>query len=121
MIDKSGCGQTTIDYIKANKSIYLTAVGGASYLISKSIKKAKFVAFEDLGIEVIYEFKIKDILVTVAADSLRESAHQQGPKLWKARIKDVKIKVQIWSFDKQFFFLQKYSVWYQLLEFLSSQ
>jgi fumarate hydratase class I len=41
-------------------------VGGAAYLISKSIKKAKKIAFEEMGMEAIYEFEVKDMPVTVA-------------------------------------------------------
>ncbi|AEB28170.1 fumarate hydratase [Francisella hispaniensis] len=86
MIGKSERGQATIDSIKKNKAIYLMGVGGAAYLISKSIKKAEVVAFEDLGMEAIYEFEVEDMPVTVAVDSLGVSAHQQGPKLWKQKI-----------------------------------
>lgn len=90
MIGKSERGQETIDSIKKNKAIYLMGVGGAAYLISKSIKQAKVVAFEDLGMEAIYEFEVEDMPVTVAVDSNGVSAHQQGPKLWKAKIADIK-------------------------------
>ncbi|MCL4110936.1 UNVERIFIED_CONTAM: hypothetical protein GTU68_030128 [Idotea baltica] len=90
MIGKSERGQDTIDSIKKNKAIYLMGVGGAAYLISKSIKQAKVVGFEDLGMEAIYEFEIEDMPVTVAVDSNGVSAHQQGPKVWKAKIADIK-------------------------------
>ena len=90
MIGKSERGQATIDSIKKNKAIYLMGVGGAAYLISKSIKKAKVVGFEDLGMEAIYEFEVEDMPVTVAVDSKGISAHQQGPKLWKAKIAEIK-------------------------------
>ncbi|WP_150466754.1 fumarate hydratase [Francisella sp. SYW-9] len=90
MIGKSERGQATIDSIKKNKAVYLMGVGGAAYLISKSIKKAEVVAFADLGMEAIYEFEVEDMPVTVAVDSLGVSAHQQGPKLWKAKIAEIK-------------------------------
>ena len=90
MIGKSERGQATIDSIKKNKAIYLMGVGGAAYLISKSIKQAKVVGFEDLGMEAIYEFEVEDMPVTVAVDSKGVSAHQQGPKLWKAKIAEIK-------------------------------
>lgn len=89
MIGKSERGQATIDSIKKNKAIYFMGVGGAAYLISKSIKKAEVVAFEDLGMEAIYEFEVEDMPVTVAVDSLGVSAHQQGPKLWKQKIAEI--------------------------------
>jgi fumarate hydratase class I len=90
MIGKSERGQATIDSIKKNKAVYFMGVGGAAYLISKSIKKAEVVAFADLGMEAIYEFEVEDMPVTVAVDSLGVSAHQQGPKLWKAKIAEIK-------------------------------
>ncbi len=89
MIGKAERGQATIDSIKKNKAIYLMGVGGAAYLISKSIKEAKVVGFHDLGMEAIYEFQVEDMPVTVAVDSLGVSAHQQGPKLWKSKIADI--------------------------------
>jgi len=90
MIGKAERGQATIDCIKKNKAVYLMGVGGAAYLISKSIKKAKVVGFSDLGMEAIYEFEVEDMPVTVAVDSKGVSAHQQGPKLWKAKIAEIK-------------------------------
>ncbi len=90
MIGKSERGQATIDSIKKNKAVYLMGVGGAAYLISKSIKQAKVVGFEDLGMEAIYEFEVEDMPVTVAVDSQGVSAHQQGPKMWKAKIAEIK-------------------------------
>ena len=66
-------------------------VGGAAYLISKSIRTAKVVAFEDLGMEAIYEFVVKDMPVTVAVDSRGESIHTTGPALWKQTIANIPI------------------------------
>ncbi|RXK00070.1 fumarate hydratase, partial [Halarcobacter ebronensis] len=65
MIGKAERKQPTIDLIKEYKSMYLIATGGAAYLISQSIKDAKVLAFEELGMEAIYEFDVKDMPVTV--------------------------------------------------------
>jgi fumarate hydratase class I len=62
------------------------AVGGAAYLVSKAIRGAKVLAFEDLGMEAIYEFDVSDMPVTVAVDSTGTSVHQTGPKEWQAKI-----------------------------------
>jgi fumarate hydratase class I len=62
------------------------AVGGAAYLVSKAIRGARVVAFEDLGMEAIYEFDVKDMPVTVAVDSEGTSVHKTGPADWRARI-----------------------------------
>ncbi|MDP6974917.1 MAG: fumarate hydratase [Gammaproteobacteria bacterium] len=76
MIGKAERGEDAIHSIKKHKKSYLIAVGGAAYLISKSIKKAKIVAFEEMGMEAIYELEVKDMPVTVAVDSDGNNIHQ---------------------------------------------
>jgi fumarate hydratase class I len=75
MIGKAERGEATTQSIKKHKASYLIAVGGAAYLISKSIKKAKKLAFEDMGMEAIYELEVKDMPVTVAVDSEGHNIH----------------------------------------------
>ncbi|WP_432452984.1 MULTISPECIES: fumarate hydratase [unclassified Agarivorans] len=94
MIGKAERGQATVDSIAKHQSVYLMAVGGAAYLVSKAIKQAKVVAFEDLGMEAIYEFEVEDMPVTVAVDSDGNSAHQQGPAIWKAKIEELDAKMK---------------------------
>jgi fumarate hydratase class I len=86
MIGKAERGPVAIESIKKHKSAYLMAVGGAAYLVSKAIRNAKVVGFEDLGMEAIYEFEVKDMPVTVAVDSNGVSVHTTGPKEWQERI-----------------------------------
>jgi fumarate hydratase class I len=43
-------------------------------------------AFEDLGMEAIYEFDVEDMPVTVAVDSTGTSVHETGPKEWRVKI-----------------------------------
>jgi len=93
MIGKAERGPTAIDAIKDNEAVYLMAVGGAAYLVSKAITDAKIVAFEDLGMEAIYEFEIVDMPVTVAVDSKGESVHRTGPQIWKAKIEEHALKL----------------------------
>jgi fumarate hydratase class I len=76
MIGKAERGEATIKSIKKHKASYLIAVGGAAYLISKSIKKAKVLAFEEMGMEAIYELEVKDMPVTVAVDTDGENIHK---------------------------------------------
>jgi len=83
MIGKAERGPAAIDAIKKYKSVYLMAVGGAAYLVSKAIVDAKVLAFEEMGMEAIYEFTVKDMPVTVAVSSNGESVHQTGPEQWK--------------------------------------
>jgi len=83
MIGKAERGPVAIEAIKKHKSVYLMAVGGAAYLVSKAIIGAKVLAFEEMGMEAIYEFEVKDMPVTVAVDSLGESVHKTGPAKWQ--------------------------------------
>ncbi len=87
MIGKAERGQEAIDAIKKHQSIYLMAVGGAAYLVSKAIRKARIIAFEDLGMEAIHEFVVEDMPVTVAVDSAGISVHQTAPKVWQGIIR----------------------------------
>jgi len=83
MIGKAERKQPTIDLIKEYESSYLIATGGAAYLISQSIKDAKILAFEEMGMEAIYEFEVKDMPVTVAVDTEGNSIHTTGPAKWR--------------------------------------
>ena len=85
MVGKAERGPIALEAIRKHRSAYLMAVGGAAYLVSKAIKAARVVAFEDLGMEAIYEFTVQDMPVTVAVDSTGESVHQTGPREWQAR------------------------------------
>jgi len=86
MVGKAERGDETIASIASYQSVYLTAVGGAAYLVSKAIKKAEVLAFADLGMEAIYEFTVQDMPVTVAVDSKGVSVHSIGPAEWKEKI-----------------------------------
>jgi len=86
MIGKAERGQVAIDAIKEFGAVYLMAVGGSAYLVSKAIKHAEVVAFPELGMEAIYEFEVEDMPVTVAVDSRGSSVHQTGPAEWHEKI-----------------------------------
>ncbi len=88
MVGKAERGPAAIEAIRDNQAVYLMAVGGAAYLVSKAIKSSRVLAFEDLGMEAIYEFDVKDMPVTVAVDTKGTSVHTTGPAEWKARIAD---------------------------------
>ncbi len=89
MVGKSERGPAAIEAIRDHKAIYLMAVGGAAYLVSKAIKKSHVVGFDDLGMEAIYEFTVEDMPVTVAVDVNGNSVHESGPKEWKAKIAEL--------------------------------
>ncbi|MCH8500577.1 MAG: fumarate hydratase [Aliidiomarina sp.] len=89
MIGKAERGAQTVASIAKHQAVYLMAVGGAAYLVAKAIKQAKVVAFEDLGMEAIYEFEVEDMPVTVAVDSQGNNAHQAGPAVWAVKIQEM--------------------------------
>ena len=91
MVGKAERGPAAIDAIKEFGAVYLMAVGGAAYLVAKAITAARQLAFEDLGMEGIYEFIVKDMPVTVAVDSKGTSVHQTGPAEWQQRIANIPI------------------------------
>ena len=86
MIGKAERGPVAIDAIRKHEAVSLMAVGGAAFLVSKAIRSARVVAFEDLGMEAIHEFEVEDMPVTVAVDSQGISVHQTGPKIWQEKI-----------------------------------
>jgi fumarate hydratase class I len=86
MIGKAERGASAIASIKAHRAVYLIAVGGAAYLVSKAIRKSRIVAFEDLGMEAIHEFVVEDMPVTVAVDSQGDSIHLSAPQFWQQKI-----------------------------------
>ncbi len=91
MVGKAERGPEAIDAIREFGAVYLMAVGGAAYLVSKAIRSSKLMAFEDLGMEAIYEFEVKDMPVTVAVDARGVSVHQTGPAEWQQRIAGIPI------------------------------
>ena len=91
MVGKAERGDAAIDAIRDNKAVYLMAVGGAAYLVSKAIRSSRVLAFEELGMEAIYEFEVEDMPVTVAVDSTGDSVHKTGPKIWQAKIAKIPV------------------------------
>ncbi len=88
MIGKAERGPVAIDAIRDLGAVSLIAVGGAAYLIARAITKSRRLAFEDLGMEAIYEFEVKDMPVTVSVDARGESVHVTGPQVWAREIEN---------------------------------
>ncbi|MEB8388744.1 fumarate hydratase [Rhodobacteraceae bacterium KMM 6894] len=82
MIGKAERGAEAIEAIRRHGAVYMIAVGGAAYLVSQSIKAARVVAYDDLGMEAIREFTVQDMPVTVAVDTSGTSIHETGPRQW---------------------------------------
>ena len=86
MIGKSERGPVAVEAIRRHAAVYLMAVGGAAYLVSKAVRRARVLAFADLGMEAIYEFVVEDMPVTVAVDSSGDSIHASAPRIWQGKI-----------------------------------
>lgn len=69
MIGKGRRSEEVIASMKKNSAVYFAAVGGAGALLSRCIKKAEIIAYEDLGAEAIYKLTVEDFPVIVVIDS----------------------------------------------------
>lgn len=94
MVGKAERGPVAIEAIKKHQAVYLMAVGGAAYLVSKAIREAKVVAFADLGMEAIHEFTVEDMPVTVAVDSFGNSVHHTAPQIWQTKIGKIPVSIE---------------------------
>jgi len=92
MIGKAERGPEAVEAIRRRRAVYLIAVGGAAYLVSKAIRSARVVAFEDLGMEAIHELEVEDMPVTVAVDADGQSVHATGPRYWQQRIGGIPVE-----------------------------
>jgi fumarate hydratase class I len=93
MIGKSERGPAATESIKKHGALYCIAVGGAAYLVSKAIRASRVVAFQDLGMEAVYEFEVKDMPVIVAVDPAGNAVHKTGPAEWRAKIGKIPVVV----------------------------
>ncbi len=91
MVGKAERGSEAVDAIREFGAVYLMAVGGAAYLVAKAIRASRLLAFDDLGMEAIYEFDVHEMPVTVAVDAKGTSVHQIGPAEWSQRIAGIPI------------------------------
>lgn len=78
MIGKGNRSQAVKDAIKKYKAVYFAAIGGAGALISKSIKKAEVIAYEDLGAEAIRRLEVENFPVTVINDIYNGDLYEEG-------------------------------------------
>jgi len=83
MIGKGMRSQAVKDAMKKYKAVYLAAIGGAGALISKSIKKAEVIAYEELGAEAIRRLEVADLPVTVINDIYGGDLYQEGKSKYR--------------------------------------
>ena len=86
MVGKAERGPMAVEAIRDHQSAYLMAVGGAAYLVARAIRGSRVVGFEDLGMEAIYEFEVRDFPVTVAVDGAGNNVHTLAPAHWREKI-----------------------------------
>lgn len=77
MIGKGERSPEVIEAIKSYTGVYLGAIGGAGALISKCIKKAEIIAYEDLGTEAVRRITVEDLPVTVVIDSSGKTLYER--------------------------------------------
>lgn len=84
MIGKGKRSQQVIDAVVRNKSVYFAAVGGAGALLSKCIKKAEVIAYDDLGTEAIRKLEVEKLPVIVVIDTEGHNQYEIAVKEWNA-------------------------------------
>jgi fumarate hydratase subunit beta len=85
MIGKGGRSDEVVESMKKNTAVYFAATGGAAALISKSIKAAEIVAYEDLGAEAIRKLTVEDFPLIVAQDCHGGNIYEDGQKKYAKR------------------------------------
>ncbi|MGD0490113.1 MAG: fumarate hydratase [Steroidobacteraceae bacterium] len=94
MVGKAERGPEAVAAIRAHRSAYLIAVGGAAFLVAQAIRASRVVGFAELGMEAVYEFEVRDMPVTVAVSSDGESVHDTGPKAWRGKFAGIPVAVE---------------------------
>ncbi len=82
MVGKGYRSDEVIDAMKEHGAVYFAAIGGAGALISRAIKEAEVIAWEDLGTEALRRLTVKDMPVTVVIDTDGNDLYKDGPDMW---------------------------------------
>ncbi len=77
-IGKGNRSEAVIEAMKKYKAVYFVATGGAAALLAKSVKKADFIAYQDLGAEAIMRLEVVDFPVVVANDIHGNDLYREG-------------------------------------------
>ena len=77
MIGKGMRSGEVIEAMKRNGAVYFAAIGGAGALISRCIKEAEVIAYEDLGAEAVRRLTVKDMPLIVAIDRLGNNLYNR--------------------------------------------
>ncbi len=87
MIGKGKRGPEVIDAMKEHGAVYFGAIGGCGALLSKCIKKAEIIAYEDLGAEAIRRLEVEDFPVVVIIDSEGNNLYETGKQAYLDSLK----------------------------------
>ena len=83
MIGKGKRSQAVRDAIVRNKAVYFAAVGGAGALLSKAVKKAEVIAYDDLGTEAIRKLEVENLPAIVVIDSEGSYLYEDAAKKYR--------------------------------------
>ena len=87
MIGKGKRGPEVVAAMKEHGAVYFGAIGGCGALLSKCVKKAEVIAYEDLGAEAIRRLEVEDLPVTVIIDSEGNNLYEAGRKAYLETLK----------------------------------
>lgn len=85
MIGKGQRGEEVIKAMKEKGAVYFAAVGGTAALISKTVKKAAPILYQELGPEAVYKYEVENFPAIVATDSEGNDLYKEGPKKFRKR------------------------------------
>ena len=85
MIGKGKRGPEVIDAMKQYGAVYFGAIGGCGALLSKCIKKAEIVAYEDLGAEAVRRLEVENFPAIVIIDSQGNNLYETGRAAYLAQ------------------------------------
>ena len=85
MIGKGLRSGVVKDAMVKYKAVYLGAIGGAGAIISKSIKKADVIAYEELGAEALRRLEVEDFPVTVVNDVYGGDLYEEGKARYQVK------------------------------------
>lgn len=80
MIGKGKRSKEVIESMHKNNAVYFAAIGGAGALLSKCIKKAEVIAYDDLGTEAIRKLEVEDLPVIVVIDHEKKNMYEEAVK-----------------------------------------
>jgi fumarate hydratase subunit beta len=86
MIGKGNRSQEVKGAMKKYKAVYFAAIGGAGALISKSIKKAEVIAYDNLGAEALRRLEVEDFPVTVINDIYGGDLYAEGKAKYQVKV-----------------------------------